>query len=254
MIAMALGAALFWGKTSAQNTYKVVADFGTYEGNTVFGRFAPRHGWRFVQHSRVQGGASNQGTIFKIDPFGVLSTLHAFNGTDGTNPYDGLVRGPDGKLYGTTRNGGAHNLGTVYRVTPAGVFSSLLFISAIMTSPPGRTWMDTSLSASSFSGSTDICMALPSEEDHTSTARFTGSRRRARSPFSTASVVCSTGNSSAASLPAQVLVQGPDGLLYGTTTAGGGALGTDLSNRSGDSRCYCRIARHRRSESGNGRF
>lgn len=60
------------------------------------------------------------GTVFKITPAGILTTLHSFNGTDGANPWAGLVQGSDGNFYGTTVHGGANNVGTVFKITPGG--------------------------------------------------------------------------------------------------------------------------------------
>ena len=48
------------------------------------------------------------------------SVLHSFNnnGTDGVNPYAGLIVDAAGNLYGTTVEGGIHNLGTVFELSP----------------------------------------------------------------------------------------------------------------------------------------
>ena len=67
------------------------------------------------------GGAGNNcnngcGTVFKMTPSGTLTTLHSFDGTDGTLPYGGLVQAPDGFFYGTTNAGGSYGYGTVFRV------------------------------------------------------------------------------------------------------------------------------------------
>ena len=58
------------------------------------------------------------GTIFKITSAGNLTTLHGFDGTDGSGP-TGLVQGTDGTFYGTTTGGGASNDGTVFK-SPGG--------------------------------------------------------------------------------------------------------------------------------------
>lgn len=44
--------------------------------------------------------------------------LYSFNGSDGAQPYAGLVQDSDGGFYGTTINGGASNYGTVFKITP----------------------------------------------------------------------------------------------------------------------------------------
>src|SRR5260370_978271 len=61
-----------------------------------------------------QGGTSKNctsgcGTVFTITSSGVLTTLHSFNGADGSLLSAGLVQIADGSLYGTTPNGGPVN-------------------------------------------------------------------------------------------------------------------------------------------------
>ena len=54
-------------------------------------------------------GANNQGTIFQFTPSGVLTTLHNFDGTDGSGPNGGgtLMQATDGTFYGTMVEGGS---------------------------------------------------------------------------------------------------------------------------------------------------
>jgi uncharacterized repeat protein (TIGR03803 family) len=59
-----------------------------------------------------------------------VTALHSFDGTDGANPFAGLVQGLNGDLYGTTYVGGLSvqcggGCGTVFKITPAGEFTSL---------------------------------------------------------------------------------------------------------------------------------
>jgi uncharacterized repeat protein (TIGR03803 family) len=74
------------------------------------------------------GGDTNSGTVFKMTPSGILSTLYSFcrtpNCTDGLYPIAGVVQAFDGNFYGTT--GGSDDLiGTVFKLTPAGVLTTL---------------------------------------------------------------------------------------------------------------------------------
>ena len=69
------------------------------------------------------GGASTNGTVFKVSTNGLdYTVLHVFSGTggDGRHPYAGLVQGSDGVLYGTTSQGGASNCGAVFLLNPDG--------------------------------------------------------------------------------------------------------------------------------------
>jgi len=74
----------------------------------------------------TQGGSFGLGTVFKINPAGVLTVLHNFSGPpDGSTPQGGLTLAPDGNFYGTTFAGGTTTgfppgRGTIFRITPAG--------------------------------------------------------------------------------------------------------------------------------------
>lgn len=81
-----------------------------------------------------KGGANDEGTIFRMTPAGVLTTLVEFTGTTGPNkgsePNE-LVQASDGHLYGTTYRGGSSNYGTVFRLPLAGPLTTLVeFVSA----------------------------------------------------------------------------------------------------------------------------
>jgi len=82
----------------------------------------------------ITGGTSSEGTIFKITPKGVLTTLHSFTGADGALPTSALVEGRDGNLYGTASAGGNYTAcpgfaqagcGSVFAITPNGTFTLL---------------------------------------------------------------------------------------------------------------------------------
>ncbi|HUO33235.1 MAG TPA: choice-of-anchor tandem repeat GloVer-containing protein [Bryobacteraceae bacterium] len=74
------------------------------------------------------GGAANRGTVFSLTPPAIAggpwteTILYSFSGgTDGSVPDGGVVLGPSGVLYGSTRVGGANNGGAVYALTPPSV-------------------------------------------------------------------------------------------------------------------------------------
>jgi uncharacterized repeat protein (TIGR03803 family) len=77
----------------------------------------------------VEGGTTNQGTIFKITPTGTMMQLYSFCAsgicTDGSIPYAGLIQATDGNFYGTTSTGGTSGDGTIFEITAAGKLTTL---------------------------------------------------------------------------------------------------------------------------------
>jgi uncharacterized repeat protein (TIGR03803 family) len=69
------------------------------------------------------------GTIFKITPNGKL-TAFKFDGTNGSQPYAGLVQAANGVFYGVTTSSGVNDLGTVFKFTPNGGLTTLYSFSA----------------------------------------------------------------------------------------------------------------------------
>jgi hypothetical protein len=57
------------------------------------------------------------GTVFKMTSSGKLTTLHSFNGTDGSNAY-ALSKASDGNFYRTTSTGEVKVDGTTFKITP----------------------------------------------------------------------------------------------------------------------------------------
>jgi len=76
------------------------------------------------------------GTVFRITPAGVLTTLHQFSGadgrgpeaglvlmkqgisqTDGATPIGGLLQATDGAFYGTAAYSGENNWGSIFRLS-----------------------------------------------------------------------------------------------------------------------------------------
>jgi uncharacterized repeat protein (TIGR03803 family) len=76
------------------------------------------------------GGSHGLGTVFELSPAGggtyTETVLYSFaGGTDGANPYDGVVFDTAGNLYGTTVYGGGATIcqsgcGTVFKLSPSG--------------------------------------------------------------------------------------------------------------------------------------
>jgi uncharacterized repeat protein (TIGR03803 family) len=60
------------------------------------------------------GGTHNEGTVFKITPAGVLTTLHSFDGTDGYDQIGVMFQATNGVFYGQTTMGGSGGQGTIF--------------------------------------------------------------------------------------------------------------------------------------------
>ena len=96
----------FTGKFSGDGQYPFSALVRDHAGN-LYGTTA-------------NGGASDNGTVFKVDTTGSETVLYSFSGADGANPIAGLVRDAAGNLYGTTHGGGAYGYGTVFKLDTKG--------------------------------------------------------------------------------------------------------------------------------------
>jgi uncharacterized repeat protein (TIGR03803 family) len=77
----------------------------------------------FYGTTSLGGGADGGGTVFKMTPSGMLTTLYSFCSqggfacTDGDEPDGGLVQATDGDFYGTTWTGGANGDGVVFSLS-----------------------------------------------------------------------------------------------------------------------------------------
>jgi uncharacterized repeat protein (TIGR03803 family) len=157
------------------------------------------------------------GTVFRISPSGIETTLYSFVGypTDGANPQAGLVQGSDGNFYGTTYLGGTHNTGTVFRISPSGVETSLY---SFVGSPNDGALPYAGLvqgSDGNFYGTT-----------YGGGTHNTGTVFRI-SPSGSETTLYSFGSYLGdGANPQAGLVQGSDGNFYGTTYGGGKGFGT----------------------------
>ncbi|MGA2075853.1 MAG: choice-of-anchor tandem repeat GloVer-containing protein [Terriglobia bacterium] len=108
------------------------------------------------------GGASGDGTVFKLDTAGKETVLYSFSGTpDGANPVGGLVMDVAGNLYGTTEGGGASNNGTVFMLGTADKETVLYSFSGTPdgANPVGGLVMDVAgnLYSTTFNGGNVTC-------------------------------------------------------------------------------------------------
>ncbi len=115
------------------------------------------------------------GTVFRITPGGVFTSLFSFSGTNGARPSGALVQGRDGFLYGTTEFGGTRyrgpdagiehlfneTSGTIFRISTNGFFTSLFSFSGtngshrnagLVQAKDGAFYGTTSSGGTSFDG------------------------------------------------------------------------------------------------------
>jgi uncharacterized repeat protein (TIGR03803 family) len=255
-------------KLTASGTLTTLYAFGSLAGDGV----APSGG--LIQGSdgnfygTTAGGGANAdaigagGTVFKITPSGVLTTLYSFCGqshvtdgelycTDGQNPSAGVIQGSDGNFYGTTSLGGANGSGnppgkpttshdsfggTAFKLTPSGTLTTLYsFCSQGGTactdgSEPGGLIQG---SDGNFYGTTLYGGANGSAAPSGGGTAFKLTPSGTRTTFH---MFCSQGgiNCTDGVAPASGLIQGSDGNFYGTTLGGGAGAGKDGGGNGAD--------------------
>jgi uncharacterized repeat protein (TIGR03803 family) len=123
-IALALSVAAI--QSAEAQTFTVLHDFtGNPDGASAQAGLV-RDASGNIYGTTANGGASNDGAVFKIDRSGTETVLYAFTGSpDGALPLAGLIRDTTGNLYGTTYYGGTYNYGTVFKVDSTGTESVL---------------------------------------------------------------------------------------------------------------------------------
>jgi uncharacterized repeat protein (TIGR03803 family) len=165
----------------------------------------------------TSGGAYGYGTVFKLTPSGALTTLYSFCQqtacADGATPHAGLVQGTSGLLYGTTESGGARGLGTVFSIATSGEAFTTLYSFCLGrcdgSGPNDGSAPESALvqdSSGNFYGTTSYGTIFEITPQGTLTTAY----EFCSLPF------CADGND-----PSGNMALSPDGVLYGTTLAGG---------------------------------
>jgi uncharacterized repeat protein (TIGR03803 family) len=167
------------------------------------------------------GGASNYGTVFKLDTSNTETVLYSFTGgADGALPlYGSLVMDSAGSLYGTTERGGSLDLGTVFKLDSSGTETVLhSFNGPEGGFPTSGVIMD---NKSNFYGTAAIGGA------HASGTVF------AVDANGTYTLLYSFAGGADGATPAGGLVRDRSGNLYGTTFYGGSKHGGTVFKISG---------------------
>lgn len=107
-------------RVNRSGDFKVLATFDGSNGNTPWAGLIQANDGNFYGVT-VYANWPWWGVLFRMKPDGTLTVLHYFtNGSDGGQPYGGLVQASDGYLYGTTATGGAYDFGVLFRASLAG--------------------------------------------------------------------------------------------------------------------------------------
>jgi uncharacterized repeat protein (TIGR03803 family) len=179
----------------------------------------------FYGTTGFDGSCGNYGTVFKVTAEGKLTTLHSFCGSgDGSGP-GRLVQATDGNFYGTTLLGGniGCNLdyggcGTVFKITTRGTLTTLHTFNngndgefpsgGLIQATDGNLYGETS--ATYFTCGYPTCGTV--------------FKISLRGTLTTLYQFCQQNGCGDGSNPQSTLVQGTDGILYGSTFNGGGAV------------------------------
>jgi uncharacterized repeat protein (TIGR03803 family) len=166
--------------------------------------------------SCIGGGYSTGcGTVFQITPSGKLTTIFLFDGTNGSQPFAGLIQAANGDFYGSTSEGGTGNgggdcargCGTIFTVTASGTLTTLYnFSFTDGAEPTGTLILGTDgnyYGTTSAGGPVDAGTFFVMTPSGTLTSLYTF-----------------TGGDDGSN-PYGALVQAPDGNFYGTTWSGG---------------------------------
>lgn len=160
------------------------------------------------------------GTVFQIRTNGVLTTLHTFDGTNGSVPMGGLTLGRDGSFYGVTFFGGTGfqsdyftGNGTIFKITTNGTFMTLVYFTGTNgLQPSGGLTVG---SDGNFYGTT------PYGGSDYANVWFSGSGTVFKLMTNDTLISFSPFNITNGTLPQGRLCQGQDGNFYGTTIQNG---------------------------------
>jgi uncharacterized repeat protein (TIGR03803 family) len=198
-------------KISASGSLTTLYSFtGGYDGRAPTSRLVQGSDGNF--YGTTSDVTNGYGTVFKISAGGLLTTLYSFiNFSDGDMP-NGLVQGGGSNFYGTTSGGGTNGQGTVFKISASGSLTTLYSFTG--GNDGGFPWAGlTQGTNGNFYGTTyfggsngyGTVFKISVSGSLTSLYSFTGSND--------------------GQYPQAGLVQGTDGIFYGTTSSGGSDYG-----------------------------
>ncbi len=197
--------------------YRFCAQPGCLDGNQPAAGLVMGNDGNFYGTTYI-GGPKNGGTLFKITPGGVLTTLYTFCSqplcTDGDGPAAGLIQGTDGNLYGTASSDGLNFGGTVFKISTTGTYTTLYNFCSQPNCTDGGAPTGTLVQATdgNFYGTTPSGGA---------NGRGTIFSITPNGVFTTLHTFCGALHCTDGSQPVAGLLQATNGNFYGTTSSGG---------------------------------
>ena len=166
------------------------------------------------------GGTNAYGSIYRLSSSGAFTELYGFNrlrgaaytNAEGANPTAALVQGTNGNFYGSAPAGGTNGSGAIFEITPTGTLTKLhIFTNGPDGANPGALFQSSNgfIYGTSTNGGSNGFGTL-----------FKITSAGALTPL------YSFTNGTDGAHPGPALVQGTNGILYGTCGGGG-------SNNSG---------------------
>ncbi len=166
------------------------------------------------------GGPGGFGTVFELSGAShrILTTLAAFSGPNGANPFGGLTLDAAGNLYGTTQYGGPGTGGTIFELAGPTHRKLVMIASFGLNDPNGAVPQGTLLidAAGSLYGTTN-----GGADEFGGNGAFLGAVFKLSADHKTMTPLHAFTGGADGDIPQAGLVADAAGNLYGTTTSGG---------------------------------
>ncbi len=108
------GVGVIFSYEPSRGIYTKLYDFNGSPARNPFGSLIQGTDGLFYGMTHT-GGGSNAGVIFSYNSLnGEYTTIHSFNNADGRTPYGSLIQSSNGLLYGMTYYGGHWNAGVIF--------------------------------------------------------------------------------------------------------------------------------------------
>src|ERR1700674_3104485 len=215
MFALCVGAAI---ASPANTIFTSLVSFDVSNGSNPYYASLIQGADGSLYGTTAYGGASEQncygntcGTIFKITPAGILTTLYKFDFADGGYPEAGLGQTTNGEFYGTAAVGGSSGYDTIFKITHV---ISLTTVYEFQNSTDGGNHLGALVQAingilygtSSYGGGNPCAC---------------GTVFKVTLAGTLTTLHAFVGGGTEGNYPEAGLVQGTDGNFYGTTANGG---------------------------------